>query len=90
MGISVLPSSEFSHDTSRLHATGKHMTMVSVGRYYAVRFDNIGLKPDHHSFLAYIEVAKTADQAHPIELSRTLLKAAYHEHVFIKLNKSVS
>ncbi len=36
---------------------------------------------DDHRFLAYVEVAEPADEAHAVELSGTLLEAADQHHV---------
>ena len=39
--------------------------------------------PDHHGFLADIEVAEAADQPHAVKLARLLLEAADQQHVAV-------
>ena len=83
VGITVPAPSKLGHDAFGVHAGGQHVAMVTVGGDELVAVFHGHLHADDHGFLADIEMAKTADEAHAIELARLFLKAADEQHVLI-------
>ena len=55
--------------------------MIAIGGDDLVALFDRQLHADDDSFLADVEVAEAADQAHPIELTRLLLEPADQEHL---------
>ena len=60
------------------------MAVVAVGGDDRVLVDDRRLHADDDGFLADIEVAEAADQAHAVELACPLLEAADQQHVAIE------
>jgi hypothetical protein len=59
------------------------VAVIAVGGDDGVLVADIGLHADHDRFLADIEMAEAADQAHAVELARPLLEAADQQHVAV-------
>ena len=75
---------QFGHHAFGIHARGQHMAMVAIGGDHLVAAACVGLHADHHGFLADIEVAEAADQAHAVKLAGPLFEAADQQHVGIE------
>ncbi len=70
------PPCEFGHDPFGIHAAGDHMAVVAIARDGLVA----GLRRHHDAdddrLLADVEMAKSADKAHAVELAGLFLEAA--------------
>ena len=62
----------------------QHVAVIAIGGDDLVAWLERRLHAHHHGFLADIEVAEAADQAHAVELPRLLLEAADQQHVRIE------
>jgi hypothetical protein len=76
-------SGQLGHDALRIHAAGQHVTVITVTGDHLVALNGRHLHADDDSFLADIEVAESADQAHAVHLTGLLLEAADQKHVII-------
>ena len=61
----------------------QHVAVVAVGGDHLVAFVQRHLHADDDRFLADIEMAEAADEAHAVELAGLLLEAADQQHVAI-------
>ncbi len=82
-------SGQLGHDLVGVHARGQHVTVVTIAGDDLVAFFAGGLHAHRNSFLADIQVAEAADQAHAVKLARALLEPADQEHVPIVLKEIV-
>src|SRR5581483_2639632 len=81
--VATAASGELGHHTLRIHAAGEHVTVIAVAGDDLVAFLERHLHADDDSFLADVEMAETADEAHAIKLAGLLLEAADQQHVAI-------
>ena len=81
LGIAAAPAGEFGHHAFRIHAAGQHVTVIPVAGDHLVAVTLGHLHADDDGFLADIEVAKAADQAHPVHLAGLLLEAPDQQHL---------
>jgi hypothetical protein len=65
------------------HALRQHVAVVTVARDHLVALRHRHLHAGDDRFLADIEVAEAADEAHAVELARLLLEAADEQHAAI-------
>ena len=80
LGIAMGAAGQFRHHAFRVHAGGDHVAVVAVaGNYLVARFQG-HLHADDDGFLADIEVAKAANQAHAVHLAGLFLEAADGQH----------
>src|SRR5712671_6948452 len=80
LGIAVAPAGQFRHHAFRVHAAGQHMAVVAVAGDDLVAFLDRHLHADHHGFLADIEMAEAADQAHAVHLAGFFLEPPDQQH----------
>ena len=78
-------SGELSHDAFGVHAAREHMAVVAIGGDDLIPLLARHLHAGDHGFLADIEMAEAADQAHAVELAGLLLEAADEQHLAIGL-----
>ena len=81
LGIAAAPAGEFGHHAFRIHAAGQHVTVIPVAGDHLVAVALGHLHADDDGFLADIEVAKAADQAHAVHLAGLLLEAPDQQHL---------
>ena len=62
---------------------GQHVAVVAIGGDHLVALDQRHLHAGDDGFLADIEVAEAADEAHAVELAGLFLEAADQQHVAI-------
>ena len=65
------------------HVHRQHVAVVAIGGNHLVAFDQRHLHAGDDRFLADIEMAEAADEAHAVELAGLFLEAAYEEHAAI-------
>src|SRR5690606_3095061 len=87
LGIAAAPPCQLGHHPLGVHAAGQHVTVVAIAGDDGVVVSDRRLHPDHHGFLADIEMAEPADQPHAVELARLLLEAADEQHVAVMLDE---
>ena len=61
----------------------QHVAVIAIGGDHLVAFDQRHLHAGDDGFLADVEVAEAADEAHAVELAGLLLEAADQQHVAI-------
>ncbi len=61
----------------------EHMAMIAIGGDHLIARLDRHLHADHDGFLADVEVAEAADEAHAVELAGLLLEAADGQHLAI-------
>ena len=83
LGKAAAPSGKLGHHALRIHAAGQHVAVVAVGGDHLVALLLGHLHADNHRFLANVEVAEAADEAHAIELTGLLLEPADEQHLAI-------
>src|SRR5262249_43301398 len=81
--IAVLAAGQLRHHAFGIHAAGQHVTMVAIAGNDGVARLDCHLHPDDDRLLPDIEVAKSPDQAHAVELTRLLLEPADQQHLAI-------
>ncbi len=81
--ISTAPAGKLRHHTIRVHAHRQHVAVVAVPGDDLVALLHCHLHADDDSFLADVEMAEAADEAHAVELARLLLEAADQQHLAI-------
>jgi hypothetical protein len=74
---------QLGHHFLGVHARGQHVAVVAVAGDDLVAFAGDRLHADGDGFLADVEMAEAADQAHPIQLAGPLLEAADQQHFAI-------
>ena len=81
--IAVLPAGQLRHHAFGVHAAGQHVAVVAVaGDDFVARFER-HLHADDDRFLADVEVAEAADQAHAVHLAGLLLEPADQQHLAV-------
>ena len=75
---------EFRHHCLGIDALRQHVAMIAIGGDLLIAFLGHAHQADHNGFLANIQMAKATDQAHAVQLARSLLEAADQEHVVIE------
>ena len=88
--IPVAAPGQFGHDALRVHTAGEHVPVVAVAGDDLVALFDRHLHADDHGFLADIEVAEAADEAHAVHLTSALLEAADEQHALEGLELLVS
>ena len=78
---------QFGHDALGVHAAGQHVAMVAIAGDDLIALLEGHLHADHHGFLADVEMAEAADEAHAVKLPRLLFEAADQQHVALMLEK---
>jgi hypothetical protein len=81
--IAAAPASQLGHDAARCHPRHQHVAVVAVTGDDLVALPRRHLHADDDRFLADIEVAKAADEAHAVHLAGLFLEAANVEHLAI-------
>jgi hypothetical protein len=79
-GIAAAPSGELGHDAVGAHAAGQHVAVVAIAGDELVTLHHRHLHADDDRFLADVEVAEAADQAHAVHLAGLFLEAADEQH----------
>ena len=74
---------QFRHDGFGVHAAGEHMAMIAVARDGLIAFHRRHPDTGNDSFLADVEMAKAANQAHAIHLPGFFLEAPDEQHIAI-------
>src|SRR5687767_4755763 len=69
LGVPVLAAGELGHDAFRVHATGEHVTVITIAGDDGIARPAAGLEADDYRFLADVEMAKAADEAHAVKLA---------------------
>ena len=83
LGIAGAATGQFGHHALGVHAGGQHVAVVAIGGDDGVLGLDGRLHADDDGFLADVEMAESADQAHAVELARALLEAADQQHVAV-------
>ena len=89
-GIAIRAAGQFGHHAAGVHAASQHMAMIPVRCNDLIVILQRRLDPDHDGFLANIEMAKSADLAHAVELTGLFFETADHHHVAIILEEVFS
>ena len=71
---------ELGHHALGVHAARDHVTVVAIAGDDLIARLERHLHADHDGFLADIEMAEAADQAHAVHLPGLLLEAADEQH----------
>ena len=79
-GIAVRAPGEFGHHALRIHAGCDHVAVVAIAGDDLVAGLERHLHADDDGFLADIEMAEAANQAHAVHLPRLLFEAADGQH----------
>ena len=79
----MLPAGQFGHHPLRVHAAGQHVAMIAIAGDDLVAVLDRHLHADHDRFLADVEMAEAADQAHAVHLPGLFLEAANEQHLAI-------
>ena len=75
------------HHAARFHPAGEHVPVVAIGRDDLVTLAGCHLHADNDRFLADIEVAEAADEAHAVKLAGLLLETPDQQHVPVELHQ---
>jgi hypothetical protein len=62
------------------------MAVIAVSGDNLIALFEVGLHADHNRFLADIEMAKAANKAHAVKLSRLFFKAPDQQHVGVEFS----
>ena len=81
--IAAAAAGQLRHDALRVHAGRQHVAVVAIAGDDLVAVLHRHLQADDDRFLADIEMAEAADQAHAVELPGLLLEAADQQHLAI-------
>jgi hypothetical protein len=83
LGRAPGPAGQFGHHLFRVHPAGEHMTVIPITGDHLIALLLDRLHADRNGFLADVEVAEAADQAHAVKLPSALFKAPDEQHVAI-------
>ena len=83
LGVAGDAAGELGHHAARVHAGDQHVAVVAIGGDHRIAVAERVLHADRDRFLADVEVAEAADQAHAVELARLLLEAPDQQHLAI-------
>src|SRR3984893_5881131 len=83
LGIAGAATGQLGHHALGVHAGGQHVAVIAVGGDDGVLGVDGRLHADDDGFLADVEMAEPADQAHAVELAGALLEAADQQHVAV-------
>ena len=81
LGIAAAPAGQFRHHAFRVHAAGQHVAVIAIAGDHLVAVALGHLHADDDGFLADIEVAEPADQAHAVHLAGLLLETPDQQHL---------
>src|SRR6185437_6462233 len=81
LGIAAVPAGQLGHHALGFHAAGQHMAVVTVSGYDLIALLQGHLHPGDDGLLADVEMTKTADRAHAVELAGLFLEPPDQEHV---------
>ena len=81
LGIAAAPAGELGHHALRIHAAGQHVTVIAVAGDHLIAIAFGHFHADDDGFLADVEVAEAADQAHAVHLAGLLLETADQQHL---------
>src|SRR4051812_26795084 len=84
LGITTAAASQLGHHALGVHARCEHVTVIAIGSDNRILAADRRLHPDHDGFLADVQMAEAADQAHAVELSGALLEPPDQQHVAIE------
>ena len=80
-GIAIHAAGQLGHDAPGFHAAGQHMRVVAIAGDHLVALSRHRLQTDNDGFLPDIEMTKTANLAHCIDLAAALFKATNARHI---------
>ncbi len=83
MRIAVAAPGQLGHHAARAHAASQHVAVVAIAGDHLVALDQRHLHAGDDGFLADIEMAEAADEAHAVELAGLFLEAADQQHVAV-------
>ena len=89
LGIAAPAAGQFRHHPFRIHVAGEHMAVIAIRGNHRVVAAGRRHHADDDRFLADIQVAEAADQAHAIELPRLFLETADQQHLAVVMEKVV-
>src|SRR3984957_4418148 len=81
LGIAAAASGQFRHHALGVHAASQHVAVIAIAGDHLIAVFLGQFHADDDGFLADIEVAEAADQAHAVHLAGLLLEAADQEHL---------
>ena len=81
LGIAAAPAGELGHHAFRVHAAGQHMAVIAIAGDHLIAVAFGHLHADDDGFLADIEMAEAADQAHAVHLAGLFLETPDQEHL---------
>src|SRR5690606_27192349 len=87
--VPAAPAGQLSHYSFRIHTGGQHMPMVAIPGDNGVALPDRRLHADHNRFLADVEMAESADEAHSVELPGLLLESPDQKHVTVVADQLV-
>ncbi len=82
-GVASTASGQLGHHAARRHVHRQHVAVIAIGGDHLVAVDQRHLHAGDDGFLADVEMAEAADEAHAVELAGLLLEAADEEHAAI-------
>ena len=85
LGIAAAASGQFRHHAFGIHAASQHVAVIAIAGDHLIAVFLGHFHADDDGFLADIEVAEAADQAHAVHLAGLLLEAADQEHLAQRL-----
>ena len=83
MRVAAGPAGEFGHHAAGFHAGGEHVAVVAVGGDDLIPLPERHLHADDDGFLADIQMAEAADEAHAVKLAGFFFETADQQHVAI-------
>ena len=87
--ISAGASGQLRHHAARFHAGRQHMAVIAIGGDDLVAVAERQLHADDDGFLADIEMAEAANQAHAVKLAGLFLEPADQQHAAIGFQQHV-
>ena len=81
LGIAIDAAGQFSHDAPGFHAAGQHMRVIAIAGNHLVALSRHRLQTNNDGFLPDIEMTKTANLAHRIDLAAALFKTTNARHI---------
>ena len=71
----LFASGQLCHDPTRIHIAGQHMPMIAIARDDLIALFQTGLHAGNDSLLSDIEMTKSGNLAHAVQLAGAFFKA---------------
>ena len=85
LGQAAAASGEFGHDGTGIEVHGQHVAVVTIAGDHLIAVLLGHLHTDNDSFLPDIQMTKSADEAHAVQLSGFFLESADQKHFTVSV-----